>query len=582
MTDTDGEADPAPDGQKADQAAQEGLAFLRLLAEAADPKAPDWVNRRVQQLEFLDTRAVQWRVSIDFNVPDDAPVITVGPERFRLVPVTPWEKANLVAFDLRDEGGNTMWLPNTERTTRQLSAGLTQWAKSILSQSAAGTGRRVPFPAELSTLLEEIVFRQPPEWAKNTDPFDGIATLNGSAGGSAAGSGAVTATKLQDAIDRLRANVPFMSRLQELWQNNLIVAAVADSPGARRVIKLSFESEVTFRRPTARSLRLLQSLGWRAWRLDVFIGGRGGSHHLEVTAPTGIDIVRISAQPAVPDQAGGTFTAQGGAPHVHIEVPVRDRGRYRATIRLRVSRPGWLTTTWMAGLVIAVVMVVGRIDLAVLYSTSPGTAMGESGTAATLLLALLAVFGTVLFGPGGHPLASRLLRAARFLILVDSAAILACTGSLLLHTSQSSPPALLWSVLAGVSAVIAALLTVSMLFPGGPRRTEGQRARVLALVTSMTSVVGNVLTRAIPGNFLTWVRRMRGGKPGRRLGEDVVTIPSADGYSFADNHPWGPDDHADLVRELRQAERVNRRRSRGRKTATQASVAGESHAEGRR
>lgn len=550
MTDANGAKDPASDDEAPDQAAQEGLAFLRLLAEAADPEAKDWVNRRVQQLEFLDTRAVQWRVSIDFNVPDDAPVITVGPERFRLVPVTPWEKANLVAFDLRDEGGNTMWLPNTELTTGQLSAGLTQWAKLILKNSPASAGGPVPFPDELSSLLEEIVFRQPPGWAKSYDPFDGIAKLDPGAG--------VTPKKLQAAIDRLRANMPFMSRLQELWQNNLIVAAVADSPGARRVIKLSFESEVTFRRPTRRSRRLLQSLGWRAWRLDVFIGGRGGSHHLEVTAPTGIDIVRISAQPAVPGQAGGSFTAQGGAPHVHIEVPARHRGRYLATIRLRVSRPGWLTTTWMAGLVIAVVMVVGRNKIAVLYSTSPGSAMGESGTAATLLLALLAVFGTVLFGPGGHPLASRLLRAARFLILVDSAAVLAGTGSLLLHTSQFRPPAVLWSVLSAVCGIIAVLLTVSMLCPGGPRRTEGDRPRGLTWVTLATGVLGNVLARAIPGNLLNWVRG-----PGRRLGEDVVTIPSADGYSFADNHPWGPDDHADLVRELRQAEGVHRRGTRG-------------------
>jgi hypothetical protein len=559
MTDANGEKDPASDDEKPDPAAQDGLAFLRLLAEAADPKAKDWVNRRVQQLEFLDTRAVQWRVSVDFIVPDDAPVITVGPERFRLVPVTPWEKANLVAFDLRDEGGNTMWLPNTERTTGQLSAGLTQWAKVILSHPPAGAGRPVPFPEELSTLLEEIVFRQPPEWVKSYDPFDGIAELNPGADGSAA----VMAKNLQDAIDRLRANTPFMSRLQELWQNNLIVAAVADSPGARRVIKLSFESEVMFRRPTARSRRLLQSLGWRAWRLDVFIGGRGGSHHLEVTAPTGIDIVRISAQPAVPGQEGGSFTAQGGAPHVHIEVPARHRGRYLATIRLRVSRPGWLTTTWMAGLVIAVVMVVARNKIAVLYSTSPGSAMGESGTAATLLLALLAVFGTVLFGPGGHPLASRLLRAARCLILVDSAAVLAGTGSLLLHTSQFRPPATLWSILAVVCGIIAVLLTVSMLFPGGPRRTEGLRPRGPTWVALTTSVLGNALTRVIPRNLLAWVRRARAGRRGRGPGEDVVTIPSADGYSFADNHPWGPKDHADLVRELRQAERVNRRGTRG-------------------
>jgi hypothetical protein len=557
MTDANGQEEPAPDGETPDQAAQRGLAFLQLLAEAADPNAQDWVYRRVQQLEFLDTRAVQWRVSVDFRVPDEAPIVTFGKENFRLVPLTPWEKANLVAFNLREETGNTMWLPNSERTTRQLSGALIQWAKFILSHPPSGSGEPVPFPAELGTLLNEIVCIKPSERIKSDDdPFVGIAKLkNPDTGEGIAKSGTGAAGKLEYAINRLRTNTPFMSRLQELWQNNLIVAAVADSPGARRVIKLSFESEVTFRRPKAWSSQLLQSLGWRAWRLDVFIGGRGGSHHLEVAAPTGVDIVRISVQPAFSGQPGATFTAQGGTPHVHIQVPAHHRSRYRATIRLRVSRPGWLTTTWMASLVIAVVMLLGRIKLAVLYSTSPGAVTGESGTAATLLLALLAVFGTTLFGPGGHPLASRLLRAARFLILVDSAAVLAGTGSLLLHTSQSPPPALLWWVLVGVSGIIATLLTVSMLFPRGPRRTEVQRGRVLTWITSIMSVLGNFLQRVIPRSLPPWVSRLLPGKLRRRPGEAVVTIPSADGYSFADDHLWGPDDHANLVRELGQVER---------------------------
>src|ERR1700685_1388659 len=45
-----------------------GLAILQLLAEAADsPPQSRWVHRRVAQLEFLDTRAVRWRISVDFS-----------------------------------------------------------------------------------------------------------------------------------------------------------------------------------------------------------------------------------------------------------------------------------------------------------------------------------------------------------------------------------------------------------------------------------------------------------------------------------------------------------------------------------
>ena len=85
--------------------AEKGLALLRLMAEAADADAESlhWVKRRVEQLEFLDERAIRWRVSVDFEVPGTAPITRVADQDFRLVPLTSWEKDNLVAFDLRDE-----------------------------------------------------------------------------------------------------------------------------------------------------------------------------------------------------------------------------------------------------------------------------------------------------------------------------------------------------------------------------------------------------------------------------------------------------------------------------------------------
>src|SRR5690242_15948008 len=85
-------------------AARVGGALLRLQARASDPRSqPGWVNRRVEQLEFLDTRAVRWKVSVDFFVPEDAPIVELGDETFRLIPITSLPKTNLIAFNLRDE-----------------------------------------------------------------------------------------------------------------------------------------------------------------------------------------------------------------------------------------------------------------------------------------------------------------------------------------------------------------------------------------------------------------------------------------------------------------------------------------------
>jgi hypothetical protein len=246
------------------------------------------------------------------------------------------------------------------------------------------------------------------------------------------------------------------------------------------------------------------------------------------------------ARPAVHGHEDEEFTAYGGTPHVHVRVPARHRERYRATIRVRVSRPGWLTTSWLAGLVIAVVLLRGRLNLPVLFSTSRG-AVGEAGTAATLLLALLAVFATMLVSPGGHPLASRLLLVTRSLILVDSAAVLYGVGSLLLHNSQQPPPATLWSALAWVSGIVAVLLTFSRLLPIGPRRKDLQARRIL---TRIKDASDNIVAR---------VRARKISEPSPQLDQGALNIPAADGYHYGDDHPWSPGHQARLVNDLRNA-----------------------------
>jgi hypothetical protein len=539
MTTTSGPGKIAPGSETSGEAAQRGLALLRLLAEAAAPNTQNWVHRRVEQLEFLDTRAVRWQVSIDFSVPDKSPGILIGGQLFRLVPLTSWEKGDLVAFDLRDECGNVMWLPNSEDTTRRLTAALSQWARIILND--LNPGRETSFPASLGSVLEQIVSYWPPEQLKKTDPLDEATKIVRRETGNRAEDVPGAEDELEKAVEGLKADNVFARQIKELWRNFLIVIAVPDLPGTRRVVKLTFESEVTFRKPKARSRRLLESLGWRAWRLDVFVGGRGGSYHLEVAAPTGVDIVQISARPAVGGKADEEFAVDGGTPHVHIRVPAHQRARYRATIRVRVSRPGWLTSSWLAGLVIAVVLIRGRLNLSVLFSTAPG-AVGEAGTAATLLLAVLAVFATVLVGPGGHPLASKLLQAARFLILIDSAAVLYGVGSLLLYKRQQPPPATLWSALAWVSGTVAVLLTFSRLLPTGPRGKDREARLVPAWIKKASS------------NIVTLARKARAEKRGPQLDQGVVSIPAADGYHYGDDHPWHPDHQTDLISDLTRVE----------------------------
>jgi hypothetical protein len=228
--------------------------------------------------------------------------------------------------------------------------------------------------------------------------------------------------------------------------------------------------------------------------MDVRIGGRGGSHHLEVSAPPGIDIVGIAAYAAGRDavdpgrlpwwrrlaasareaatpawwrdlvfwQPDTTASVSGYAPHVHINPLDGALLRYRAAIFVRVSRPGWLTASWLVAVVIAGVITAGRLNLHTVYGKS---AAGEAGTAATLLLALLGVFATMLVRPGEHPLASRLLLVARLLILIQAGVVLVGVGNLVLHNPGHPVPVRLWTWLTAVAVTTTILFTVSWLLP---------------------------------------------------------------------------------------------------------------------
>ncbi len=277
----------------------------------------------------------------------------------------------------------------------------------------------------------------------------------------------------KSAVMTLMSVEQFRSQLEELARNVVVLAAVTSPPKTRRIVKLTFESSITYRPPKGLPRRLIQSAGWRCWRVDVPIGGSGGIHHLEAASPPGVDIVRIMVTPWEEGRPVEPTSQPGGSPHVHVRVPADTPYRSQARIFLRVSRPGWLTSAWLVALVIGAVMFAGRLRLSVIFYTSPGQPAGssEAATAATLLLALLGVVAAVLARPGEHPLASRLLLLARVLILIDSAVVLSATGALVLHRPQEPETTTLWTCLLVIALVVAGLITASRFLPvmGTPR-----------------------------------------------------------------------------------------------------------------
>lgn len=501
MTTTDQAAETGNPG-RAD--VDSGLVLLALQAQAADYRAPGWIKRRVEQLEFLDTRAVRWRVSIDFEVPRQAPQVPDAQGGYRLVPITTLPKGDLVAFDLRDENGASLWMPTAEETNRRIAPAMVIRARRVL--------RRDALPGSLDQDVMRIVATSAHEHERAYRPFAAAAARIDAAlreaelaeasrqltaypfwhsrkrwqarrGWNSAQRAAVAASEARSAAERklggidskvidaaheLMSNIGFRSQLEELSQNYLVYVGVSCQPGTRRVIKLSSESTVDFWARRSTWKRVLQSIGWRCWRVDILLGGRGGSHHLEVAAPPGVDVVRVVARPCDPRDPAPEIRTPGFSPHVHLRIPRESTVRYRAAVQVRVSRNGWLLASLLVGGLIAVVLGVGWLKLAVIFQALPGSAPGEAGTAATLLLALLGVIASWLTRPGEHPLAARLLRLVRVLIMIDIAAVLVATGDLVVHRTTRNLPTPLWAGLALLSIVLAVMLVLSWLMPRRP------------------------------------------------------------------------------------------------------------------
>lgn len=497
-------ADPPAQTAETDRAdVDSGLVLLALQAQAADNRAPGWIKRRVEQLEFLDTRAVRWRVSIDFEIPHEAPSAPPEHGGYRLLPITTLPKGDLVKFDLRDENRMALWMPTAEETNRRIAPAMVVRARLVLRCDtmpgtldqdvmrivAASPGDHEeayrPFAAATAKIDERVRLEELQEASANlrVEPFWRVRKRRkAQRAWDRAQRVMVEAIEARRAAERkldgiphdviaaayrLMSNVGFRSQIEELAQNYLVYVGLTGAPGTRRVIKLSSERTVDFWARRSKWKRFIQSLGWRYWQVDVLLGGRGGSHHLEVAAPPGVDVVRVVARPTDPRDQAPTIRVPGFSPHVHVRIPRESPIRYRAAIQVRVSRNGWLLASLLVGALIAIVLGVGWLKLAVLFQPVAGEAP-DAGTAATLLLALLGVIASWLTRPGEHPLAARLLRLVRVLIMLDIAAVLAATGDLVIHRTTRQLPTPLWATLTFVSIALGLLLVLSWLIPRRP------------------------------------------------------------------------------------------------------------------
>ena len=185
---------------------------------------PQWLERRVETVRFLDADTVARDVSVDFILPIVPTFLTREGKAVTFVPLGTLLKRELVNFSLRDEEGRPMPLisarQNGPLAAATLLAGARMWVGAV---------KDLPGPVPL-TVVEDL-------WAIGTSDAD-QAIARWSRLGISRGEETESPWRRE-----MLATGRFMALARDLARNFMVLTPIVVEP-RRRVIKLSYQ-EVT-------------------------------------------------------------------------------------------------------------------------------------------------------------------------------------------------------------------------------------------------------------------------------------------------------------------------------------------------
>lgn len=363
---------------------------------------PDWVIRRKDSLELRSERMSRHRTSVDFRIPEEC----LGSAR---VPLCFLRKApgQFTRFDFEDETGRSLPLPTREDNVACSTELLVAAARDALRRGDPSLDVTPRLQRELEFIARErpdeavaiLMYRWPPRnvvarrWRRTSKPA-GLAFPRNK--------------------QVLAEDSDFMWLLRALAYSSLVLVPVSGEAGDRRILKLSYDEEVrdllgasgpsVWSRLAALGTRAVYRLGWRGYVIDVLVPYAGArSYHFELYAPEGLHILEAGLRDdSIP-------RVHGVRRRVHIYAPSANK---RRTISLFIQARARARFT--TGVVLTAVLVA-----AVFFASWQGAehlAGRPLSAAPSLLLLFPGVLATYL-AREEHPIAARMLRLSRYLVL---------------------------------------------------------------------------------------------------------------------------------------------------------------------
>jgi hypothetical protein len=363
----------------------------------------DWVNRRVESIQFMDDEAIVRRNSVDLTLPEKPAPLHPGTGEW-LVPLAFISKRPLIGLDVRGAHGEALPVLTTSQNGTLAVVALHAIACSDVTTGLGA--EHIPAVDEIVPLLNTIVFGEPSSAAGAYEQLKDLV--------SAAHASGLPLGEL--------AETGFLESARTFVENFVMVAVIRAEPHSRTIAKFQYVTDIRTSGTDERSTRerLADRMGWTpsTYEFDIPGADTAGSFHFELTVPDGAAI----SEGAIYDQdqeEQGLSIALGreGRQIIHMVAPATPSNRYRAQINIRASQVGWLRTCRTAAWAIALLMLASAARLDSLVDLADD-ASRLSVDVAAILLTLVATLAAFVVRMGEHALTSRLLFWVRATILL--------------------------------------------------------------------------------------------------------------------------------------------------------------------
>src|SRR3954447_10460952 len=333
-----------------------GLALLDLFVSSSN-----WVNRRSEQVSFIDDRTVHRRVSVDFEVPPGPRLLQADGTETCVIPLALLRRRTLVNFDLRDENNRALQLPQLRQNQALMRCLIRAWAEASYRNARGGT---IDFTTPIMVNLDHGVSQEQPG-------TDVIRTLGDWLDGLTDGD----QRKLYESYAALerghgplrlpRQDPCFMAVVDRLADSFLLLLFLVDAPvGRNRLVKYSYDERLSLRyrrsgfhyeegdraaySESEGPLRIRDEVRYRLGaaagltptvvRFPVPAAEHTASYHFELEAPPGVLIESAALVAGRPNGNPEEPRVHPDAPHADATLPpARDQALEDAAHRFAVD-----------------------------------------------------------------------------------------------------------------------------------------------------------------------------------------------------------------------------------------------------